>query len=65
MLTRAVPKPGLGGEHKVGHTHDGQDHSAPGLESDESYSNSVLTLYGLILAPNLNLFKLPFWVWGS
>ena len=26
-------------------------------------SNSVLTLYGLILAPTLNLFKLRFWFW--
>ena len=26
-------------------------------------SNSVLTLYGLILAPILNLFKLRFWFW--
>ena len=30
-----------------------------------NHSNSVLTLYGLILAPILNLFKLPFWVLGS
>ena len=29
------------------------------------YSDSVLTLYGLILAPILNLFKLPFLVLGS
>ena len=29
------------------------------------YSNSVLTLYGLILAPILNLFKPPFLVLGS
>ena len=28
-------------------------------------SNSVLTLYGLILAPILNLFKLPISVLGS
>ena len=27
--------------------------------------NSVLTLYGFILAPILNLFKLPFLVFGS
>ena len=30
-----------------------------------SYLNLVLTLYGLILAPILNLFKLPFLVLGS
>ena len=29
------------------------------------FSNSVLTLYGLILAPLLNLFELPFLVLGS
>ena len=29
------------------------------------YSNSVLALYGLILALILNLFKLPFSVLGS
>ena len=28
------------------------------------YSNSVLTLYGFILAPILSLFKLPFFGFG-
>ena len=30
-----------------------------------SYPDSVLTLYGLILAPISNFSKLPFWVLGS
>ena len=35
-----------------------------GSELLRLYSNSVLTLCGLILAPILNLFKLRFWVLG-
>ena len=32
---------------------------------DISYSNPLLTLYGLMLAPILNLLKLPFGVLGN
>ena len=34
-------------------------------ENEMFYSNSVLTLYGLILAPILNSFKLPFLILES
>ena len=65
---RPWDKPGLsqGRTQFVPGTNRGSSQSQPEQKfMFMCYSNSVLTLYGLILAPILNLFKLPFLVLGS
>ena len=66
-LTKCSQNPGLVNECSA--TPRGQENwigpIANGSDMCVCYSNSVLTLYGLILAPILNLLKLPFLVLGS